>query len=100
MRNRLIEIFEENEQLLGEDIGVGASMYGVMADQIIKELQAGQHETIVIGEEEISNQLFYEIIKEAKETVETLYLCNEIEKINLKRASIQDIIAMIKKECQ
>ena len=64
------------------------------------EAKAGQVDAIVIGDKNISDQLFYDIIKEAKESVETFYLCNEIEKKNLKRASIQDIIDMIKKESQ
>lgn len=64
------------------------------------EAKAGQHETIVIGNKEISDSLFYDIIKEAKDTVETLYLCNEIEKKNLKRASLQDVLNLIKEECQ
>lgn len=57
-------------------------------------------ETVVIGDKEIPNSLFYDIIKEAKDTVDTLYLCNDIENKNLKRASLQDILEMITNECQ
>lgn len=59
MRSKIIDILEENEQLLGEDIGVGASMYGVVADRIMKELEAGQHETIV---------MWHKIFKEMPDT--------------------------------
>ena len=48
MRNRLIEIFEENQQQICEEMAIGASMYGVMADQIIKELEACPVDAIVI----------------------------------------------------
>jgi len=38
MRNKIIKILENHQELLGVDIGVGASMYGVLADKIITDI--------------------------------------------------------------
>ena len=51
MRKRLIEIFEENQQEIADEMAIGASMYGVMADQIIREWETGQLETPVMQPE-------------------------------------------------
>lgn len=76
MRNRLIEIFKENQQQIYDEMAIGASMYGVMADQIIKELEACPVETIVMPSLSIKAERTMPVemvVREEYEQIKTFY---------------------------